>query len=160
MKILDVLTVAGLLEEDPESYHRRWASAEEEQEYGRYEQYLSRCLHYFAWRHPGSDLRLIATAAILVTNFATGRNETFGQDRDPLFRKVEWWLLWFAAGHQIPKEDTAPPLRMARPGEPIPPGGDPAAFTKAAVAVLEALVWAGEGEAAKLATEFLSRSSS
>jgi hypothetical protein len=116
----------------------------------------SLALHYFTTRHPEADALQICTAAQVLTSNAVGLFGGYPVDEYPLYDQAEAWLLSLAGG--VPPAPggvmaLTPPYDDA--GQAIVPGGDVAAFTRAMVPIIEALVFTSEASARTLAEAFL-----
>jgi hypothetical protein len=119
-------------------------------------QLLSLALHYFTTRHPEADDLQVCTAAQVLVSHAVMFLSGYPVEEDPRYEQAEAWLLSLAGGvPPAPGEIVAltPPYDDA--GRAILPGSDLAAFTRAMVGVIEALVFTSEASARTLAEAFL-----
>lgn len=119
-------------------------------------QLLSLALHYFTVRHPEADDLQVCTAAQVLVSHAVMFVGGYPVEEDPRYEQAEAWLLSLAGG--VPPApggvmSLTPPYDDA--GHPLLPGGDIAAFTRAMVGVIEALVFTSEAIARTLAEQFL-----
>jgi hypothetical protein len=116
------------------------------------EQLLALALHYFTTRHPDADALQICTAAQVLTSNAVGLFGGYPVEEDPRYEQAEAWLLSLAGGTPpAPGEIMALTPPYDANGIAMVPGGDLAAFTRAMVGIIEALVFTSEAQARTLA---------
>ncbi len=113
-------------------------------------QVRSLTVHYVTVRHPAAELPRYEALAQVLASQACPRGPHGHLDGEPLVQQALLWL-WVLAGGPSPPEnpdsETSIPL----------PGGDPVAFTAASLALLDALLFAGETVAEQVASDFLRR---
>lgn len=113
-------------------------------------QVRSLTLHYATVRHPEAEVQRYEILAQTLASQVCPRGPHGHLEAGPLVQQALLWL-WALAGGPSPAEN---------PDDPTPfplPGGDPVAFTTTSLALLEALLFAGEMSAQQIATAFLQR---
>jgi hypothetical protein len=115
-------------------------------------QLLALALHAFTVRHPEADDLQVCTAAQVLVSHAVGLLGGSPVNEYPLYEQAEAWLLSLAGGTPpAPGEIMALTPPYDANGDAIVPGGDMAAFTRAMVGIIEALVVTSEAQARTLA---------
>jgi hypothetical protein len=121
-----------------------------------WDQLMPLALHYFTTRHPAADTPTIATAAQVLLAWTCEVHGDALVEADARYARAEAWLLAFAGGQPNGPYEGMPRTPYTNDaGEVVLPGGDKEAFTRAAVAMVEALLCAGETQAQSLAVRFL-----
>lgn len=154
-QILDVAALLQQLNIAPEAVHDTieaggwsgcvWPGHPEWDEHEACIQIRSLALHYFTARHPTAAPQRYETVAQILASQGCPQDGVAHLDTDPLVDQALLWL-WALAGGPAPQDITA---RIALPGS------DPAAFTMAALATLEALLFTGNTAAQQVAITFL-----
>lgn len=121
---------------------------------------ISLGLHYFTARHPGADQTLICVAAQLIHEGCTGWVGGYPVDERPEWERPHAWLLAFAGGQPAPPGEImalSPPIEeQASHGYMIARvPGDRAAFTEAAIRMVDAIVFGSEDDARRIIDEYL-----
>lgn len=121
-------------------------------------QLLALGIHWFTTRYPeASDLELCVAAQVLVSH-AVSFVGGYPVEDGALYQQAEAVLLTFAGGQANMFDvgwHVTPP--MSPEGVVLVPGGDRAAFTRAAVRVIEACVFVGESAAHALVGTYLTQ---
>jgi hypothetical protein len=119
-------------------------------------QIRSLALHYFTVRYPAAEAQRYDTAAQLLASQVCPQGGATHLSAEPLVDQALLWL-WTLAGGPVPpnapRNDAPPPRSTA--GQLRLPGGNAVAFTTAALALWEALLFTGETAARQVAETFL-----
>lgn len=119
-------------------------------------QIRSLALHHFTQRHPTAGAQRYEAAAQFLASQGCPQNGDTHLDTDPLVPQAILWLWALAGGLPAPDApDQASPSPQQVPASLQCPGGDPVAFTAAALDLIEALFFTGESAAQHVATAFL-----
>lgn len=166
MHYFDRATIDCILSADPASIERtltkdRWGELhgpahEEWALYDESTQILCRAVHYWRQRHPEALADAIGIASTMIVIHTTGMDAGFGQDQDPRYEEALAWISAFAGGQPpAPGEmfGLTPPLDAA--GRPMLPGGDAASWTRAAIEVLDRLLFRSRAEARVVIEDYL-----
>lgn len=119
-------------------------------------QIRSLALHYLATRYPTAEPHRHDIAAQLLASQVCPQGGDAHLNVEPLVDQALLWLWALAGGPAAPhaRGDGVPPPRDTA-GRMRLPGGDPVAFTAAALAMLEALLFTGDTAAQQVAEAFL-----
>ncbi|MGE3536925.1 MAG: hypothetical protein AB7N91_05725 [Candidatus Tectimicrobiota bacterium] len=118
-------------------------------------QVRSLAIHHLTVRHPEAEPQRHALTAQILASQACPQGGIGHLDADPLVDQAFLWL-WILAGGPTPEVVHQVPSRPPRTEDLPPlPGGDPVAFTRVALAMLEALVYTDEHAARQIASTFL-----
>lgn len=119
-------------------------------------QIRSLAAHYFTVRYPATEARRRDTASQLLASQVCPQGGDTHLAVEPLVEQGLLWLWVLAGGPAAPHAGGAglhpPPNTASRMRLP---GGDPTAFTAAALAMLEALLFTGDTAAQQVAAAFL-----
>jgi hypothetical protein len=119
-------------------------------------QIRSLALHYFTVRHPAADAHRHDLAAQLLASQACPQGGDMHLEVEPLVHKAILWVWAFAGGLAFPDASRSALPPSSHAADPVPlPGGDPVAFTAAALTMLEALLFTGDEAAQQIAETFL-----
>ncbi len=120
-------------------------------------QVRSLALHYFTVRHPTTEVHRYETVAQILASQACPQGGAGHLEAGSVHQGLLW--LWALAGGPSPSEIAGSAVSLTQPSaRALPlPGGDPIAFTTTSLALLEALLFTGEGAAQQVATTFLRR---
>jgi len=119
-------------------------------------QVRSLALHYFTVRYPAAETHRPEIAAQLLASQACPRDGAAHLDAGPFVDQAVLWLWAMAGGPAAPHAlGDGVPLPHDTAGRPRLPGNDPVAFTAAALAMLEALLFTGDTAAQQVAETFL-----
>ena len=164
-QILETATLLRLLDAAPEAVHQTiemgqwtgcvWPGHPEWEAHEACIQIRSLALHYFTVRHPAEEAHRYEIAAQLLASQACPQGGDQHLDVEPRVQEALLWLWALAGGPAVPDTPRVvmPPFQDTTP---VPlPGGDPMAFTEAALAMLEALLFPGHEAAQQIATTFL-----
>jgi hypothetical protein len=164
-QILEAPTLLRLLDAAPEAVRHTietggwagclWPGHAEWEMHEACVQIRSLALHYFTVRHPAASTQRCDTAAQLLGSQACPQGGETHLSAEPLVDQALLWLWALAGGPAAPNahaDDESPPHSG---GQIRLPGGDAAAFTAAALALLEALLFAGDTAAVEVAEAFL-----
>jgi hypothetical protein len=165
-QILEATTLVRLMDAAPEAVHSTieaggwagclWPGHPEWEMHEACVQIRSLAVHYFTVRHPAAEAHRLDTAAQLLASQACPQGGATHLEVEPLVDQALLWLWAMAGGPAAPHaprdgvpllHDTAGRIRL--------PGGNPVAFTTAALAMLEALVFTGGTAARQVAEVFL-----
>jgi hypothetical protein len=164
-QILKVTTLLRLLDAAPEAVRHTietggwagclWPGHTEWEMHEACVQIRSLALHYFTVRHPAAAAQRRDTAAQILGSQACPQGGETHLSAEPLVDQALLWLWALAGGPAAPNthgDSVSPP----HSGDHIRlPGGDAAAFTAAALALLEALLFVGDTAAQQVAEAFL-----
>ena len=117
-------------------------------------QIRSLALHYFTVRYPAAEARRRDIAAQLLASQACPQGGDTHLNVEPLVDYALLWLWALAGGPVAPSGDGLPPSPDTA-GRVRLPGDDPVAFTVAALALVEALLFTGDAAAQQIAAAFL-----
>ncbi|MBI3329775.1 MAG: hypothetical protein HYZ81_24095 [Nitrospinae bacterium] len=119
-------------------------------------QVRSLALHHFTVRYPAAEAHRRDTAAQLLASQVCPQGGDAHLNIEPLVDQALLWLWAMAGGPAAPhaRGDDMPPPHNAAAQIRLP-GGDPTAFTTAALAMVEALLFAGDTAARQVAEAFL-----
>jgi hypothetical protein len=119
-------------------------------------QVRSLALHYFTVHYPAATPHHRDAAAQILASQVCPHGGDTHLAVEPLVDHALLWLWALAGGPVDPSVggDSAPPFHVATVRIRLP-GGDPAAFTTAALEMLEALLFAGDMAAQQVASAFL-----
>ncbi len=159
-QVLDTATLLRLLDAAPEAVFHTietggwsgcvWPGHPEWELHEACAQIRALALHYVTVRHPAADRQHGETIAQILASQACPQGGAAHLEAEPRVHQAMLWL-WAVAGGPSASELS----NRVRPA-PIP-GGDPAAFTTASLALLETLIFTGEGGAQEVAMTFLQR---
>ena len=164
-QILEATTLLRLLDAAPEAVRHTietggwagclWPGHAEWEMHEACVQIRSLALHYFTVHHPAAAAHRRDTAAQLLGSQACPQGGETHLSAEPLVDQALLWLWALAGGPTTPNaggDGVSPPHTS---GQIRLPGGDAAAFTAAALALLEALLFAGDTAAQQVAEAFL-----
>jgi len=165
-QILEAATLLRLLDAAPEAVRATietgewtgclWPGHSEWEIHEACVQVRSLALHYLTVRHPAAAAHRRDTAAQLLASQVCPQGGEAHLNAEPLVDQALLWMWALAGGPAAPHprgadgpapHDTASQVRL--------PGGDPAAFTAAVLAMLEALLFTGDTAARQVAESFL-----
>jgi hypothetical protein len=165
-QILEAATLLRLLDAAPEAVRASietgewtgclWPGHPEWEIHEACVQVRSLALHYLTLRHPAAAAHRRDTAAQLLASQVCPQGGDAHLPPEPLVDQALLWIWALAGGPAAPQaggdalsapHDTEGRLRL--------PGGDPSAFTAAALAMLEALLFTGDTVAQQIAESFL-----
>jgi hypothetical protein len=165
-QILDAATLLRLLDAAPSAVRSTietggwpgclWPGHPEWEIHEACVQVRSLALHYLAMRHPAAEAHCLDTAAQVLASQVCPQGGDAHLNVEPLVDQALLWMCALAGGPVAPiarRDDVPPPhdtMRRMRL-----PGGDPVAFTTAALAMLEALLFTGDTAARQVAEDFL-----
>lgn len=165
-QILDTTTLLQLMDAAPEAVLHTietggwsgcvWPGHPEWDAHETCIQIRSLALHYFTVRHPTAEPQRYETAAQILASQGCPQDGTAHLDAEPPVHQAVLWL-WALAGG-LPSPHTSGGTTHPLPDAAAPvqlPGGDPGAFTAAALDLLEALFFTGEAAAQQVAITFL-----
>jgi hypothetical protein len=165
-QILETATLLRLLDADPEAVYSTieaggwtgclWPGHPEWALHEACVQIRSLAIHYFTQRYPAAEASRHDTAAQLLASHACPQGGVTHLAAEPLVDYAFLWLWALAGGPAAPNTDGAgvpPPAATMAPQRL--PGGDPAVFTEAALALWEALLFRGDAAARQVADAFL-----
>ena len=119
-------------------------------------QIRSLALHYFTERYPAAAAQRHDTASQLLASQACPQGGTAHLEADPFVAQALLWLWALAGGPAAPHAHVEGGFPPQEPPGQIPlPGGDSGAFTAAALAMWEALLFTGVTAAQQVADAFL-----
>lgn len=119
-------------------------------------QIRSLALHYFTGRYPAAAAHRHDTAAQLLASQVCPQGGDAHLEAEPLVDQALLWLWALAGGPAAPHARAEGGfLPQEPPGQIRLPGGDPEAFTAAALAMWEALLFTGVTAAHQVADAFL-----
>ena len=165
-QILEAATLGRLLDAAPEAVHNTietgewtgclWPGHAEWEIHEACVQIRSLALHYFTGRYPTAEAHRLDTAAQLLASQACPQGGDSHLAVEPLVDQGLLWLWALAGGPAAPnaRGDGVPPPHDTA-GRRRLPGGDPVAFTAAALAMVEALLFTGDTAAQQVAEAFL-----
>ena len=165
-QILEAATLVRLLDAAPEAVRSTietgewagclWPGHPEWEMHEACIQIRSLALHYFTVRYPAAEAHRRDTAAQLLASQACPQGGDAHLNVEPLVDHALLWLWALAGGPVAPntRGDGMPPPHDAA-GRVRLPGGDPVAFTAAALALVEVLLFTGDTAAQQLAEAFL-----
>lgn len=122
------------------------------------ERLISLGLHCFTQTYPGAESTLYAIPAQILHYAATGWSSGYPVEDDPRYERAQAWLLAFAGGQPAPPGEMlaiSPPMERET-GRCLVPG-DRAEFTRAALKMIEALLFVDEATARRVITEYLAQ---
>ena len=164
-QILETATLLRLLDAAPEAVHHTietgqwtgcvWPGHPEWEAHEACVQIRSLALHYFTVRHPAVETQRYEIAAQLLASQACPQGGDQHLDVEPRVQEALLWLWALAGGPAVPDTPrvVTPPFPETAP---VPlPGGNASAFTAAALAMLEALLFTGHEAAHRAAATFL-----
>ena len=165
-QILEAATLVRLLDAAPEAVRSTietgewtgclWPGHPEWEIHEACIQIRSLALHYFTVRYPAAEAHRRDTAAQLLASQTCPQGGDTHLNVEPLVDQALLWLWALAGGLVAPNahgDDRPPPHDTAGRGRL--PGGDPVAFTTAALALVEALLFTGDTAAQQVAAAFL-----
>jgi hypothetical protein len=119
-------------------------------------QVRSLALHYFTGQYPAAEPHRLDTAAQLLASQVCPQGGDAHLAVEPLVDQGLLWMWALAGGPAAPNAggDAVPPPHDPT-GRMRLPGGDPAAFTAVALALVEALLFTGDTAARQVADAFL-----
>jgi hypothetical protein len=165
-QILEAATLLRLLDAAPEAVRSTievggwpgclWPSHPEWEIHEACVQIRSLALHYFTIRHSAAEAHRRDTAAQLLASQVCPQGGDAHLNAEPLVDQALLWMWALAGGPVAPngREDDVPPPHDTA-GRMRLPSGDPVAFTTAALAMLEALLFTGDMAARQVAEAFL-----
>ena len=165
-QILEAATLMRLLDAAPEAVRDTieagawtgclWPGHPEWEMHEACVQIRSLALHYFTVRHPAAEAHRHEIAAQLLASQVCPQGGDTHLAVEPLVDQTLLWLWALAGGPAAPntRGDSVPPPPDTA-GRLRLPGGDPAAFTAAAVALVEALLFPEDTPARQVAETFL-----
>jgi hypothetical protein len=164
-QILEATTLLRLLDAAPEAVHHTiesggwagclWPGHTEWEMHEACVQVRSLALHYFTLRYPVASAQRHDVAAQLLGSQVCPQGGEAHLSAEPLVDKALLWLWALAGGPAAPTAGAERVLPAHPTGQLRLPGGDAAAFTAAALALLEALIFAGDTAAQQVAAAFL-----
>ena len=166
LQLLDATTLLQLLDAASEAVRQTivtggwsgcvWPGHPEWDDHETFIQIRSLALHYCTVRYPAADVRQLEMAAQLLASQSCVLVGDSPLEEEPLYQQALLWLWALAGGISAPG---SPGFILALPPEnsdrPRLPGGDPVAFTAAALSMLEALMFTGDTAAQQVAVTFL-----
>jgi hypothetical protein len=119
-------------------------------------QVRSLALHYLTVHYPAAAAHHRDTAAQILASQVCPQGGDTHLAVEPLIDHALLWLWALAGGPAVPsaRGDNQPPFHIT-PVHIRLPGGDPVAFTTAALEMLEALLFTGDAAAQQVASAFL-----
>lgn len=165
-QILEAATLLRLLDAAPEAVRATietgawtgciWPGHPEWEIHEACVQVRSLALHYVTERYAAAEAHCRDTAAQLLASQVCPQGGDAHLSAEPLVDKALLWLWALAGGPAAPSAggDDVPP-RPGTAGRVRLPGGDPTAFTTAALAMWEALLMVGDTAARQVADTFL-----
>jgi hypothetical protein len=165
-QILEAATLLRLLDAAPETVRATietgewtgciWPGHPEWEVHEACVQVRSLALHYLTVRYPTAEAQRRDTAAQLLASQVCPQGGDAHLSAEPLVDQALLWLWALAGGPAAPSAsgDDMPP-RHGTGGRLRLPGGDPIAFTTAALAMWEALLLTGDAAARQVAETFL-----
>jgi hypothetical protein len=117
-------------------------------------QVRSLALHYFTVRYPTAEPQRLETVAQLLGSQVCPQDGAAHLGAEPLIDQALLWLWALGGGPAAPQAREAG-THPHPAGHVRLPGGDPAAFTAAALTMLEALLFTGDTAARQVADAFL-----
>jgi hypothetical protein len=120
-------------------------------------QVRSLALHYFTVRYPVAETHRHEVAAQLLASQVCPHDGAAHLDAEPLVDQTLLWLWALSGGLAAPQAGSVGgvPLPHDTAGHIRLPSGDPVAFTAAALALVEALLFTGDTAARQVAEAFL-----
>jgi hypothetical protein len=165
-QILEAATLMRLLDAAPEAVRATietgewtgclWPGHAEWEMHEACVQIRSLAAHYFTVRYPAAEAHRRDAAAQLLASQVCPQGGDAHLAVEPLVDQTLLWLWALAGGPAAPNArgaEVPPPQDSA--GRVRLPGGDPAAFTAAALGLVEALVFTGDSAAQQVAEAFL-----
>ena len=165
-QILEAATLVRLLDAAPEAVRSTietgawtgclWPGHPEWEMHEACVQIRSLALHYFTVRYPAAEAHRRDTAAQLLASQVCPQGGDTHLAVEPLVDQALLWLWALGGGPAAPnahRDDVPPPHDTA--DRVRLPGGDPVAFTTAALALVEALLFMGDTAARQVAEDFL-----
>lgn len=165
-QILEAATLMRLLDAAPEAIRATietgewtgclWPGHSEWEMHEACVQVRSLAVHYFTVHYPATEPHRRDTAAQLLASQICPQGGDTHLAVEPLVDQALLWLWALAGGPAAPNahgNNVPPPQTTA--GRTRIPGGDPVAFTTAALEMLEALLFAGDTAAQQIAEAFL-----
>lgn len=166
-QLLETATLIRLLDASPEAVRNTietggwtgclWPGHPEWEMHEACIQVRSLALHYFTVRYPIAETQRYDIAAQLLASQVCPQDGAAHLEVEPLVDQTLLWLWALAGGLATPQEcgvDRVPlPHHTVRRGRL--PGDDPVAFTAAALALVEALLFTGDMAACQVADTFL-----
>lgn len=166
MHLLDVPTLFHLLDADTRAVQHTimvdgwsgglWPDHPEWNDHADDTRVFSLAVHYFSVRHPPVDRPRVAAAAQLLASHASACAESHLVEEDPIYQQAQMWL-WAMVGAIPGLPGSGVMLAPVRDDaqQVCVPGGDVVAFTHAAVAMIEALIFPGVDVAQNIVEGFL-----
>jgi hypothetical protein len=165
-QILEAATLRRLLDAAPEAVRGTvesgewtgclWPGHAEWEMHEACVQIRSLAAHYFTVRYPTAEARRRDAAAQILASQVCPQGGDTHLAVEPLVDQALLWLWALAGGPVAPSaRGEAVPPGPASAGRVRLPGGDPDAFTAAALALVEALVFTGDAAAQQVAATFL-----
>jgi hypothetical protein len=165
-QILEAAALVRLLDAAPEAVHCTietgewtgclWPGHPEWEMHEACVQIRSLALHYFTVRYPAAEPHRYDIAAQLLASQGCPQGGTAHLEVEPLVDHALLWLWALAGGPAAPGARGADVSPAHAPAGRIRlPGGDPVAFTAAALAIVEALLFTGDTAAKQVAEAFL-----
>ena len=165
-QILEAATLLRLLNAAPQAVHDTietgewsgciWPGHPEWEIHEACVQVRSLAVHYFTVRYPAAEAHRRDTAAQLLASQVCPQGGDAHLSVEPLVDQALLWMWALAGGPAAPHAggDSVPPPHDTPPSLRLP-SGDPVAFTIAALAMLEALLFTGDTAARQVAEAFL-----
>jgi len=165
-QVLEVATLLRLLDAAPEAVRATietgewtgciWPGHSEWEIHEACVQVRSLALHHLTVRYPAAEAHRRDTAAQLLASQVCPQGGDAHLSEEPLVDQALLWLWTLAEGPAVPSAsgDAMPP-RHGTGGRMRLSGGDPVAFTTAALAMWEALLLTGDTAARQVAETFL-----
>lgn len=165
-QLLEATTLVRLLDATPEAVRDTietggwtgclWPGHPEWEMHEACVQIRSLALHYFTRRYPTAAAHRHDTAAQLLASQVCPQGGDTHLAVEPLVDQALLWLWVLAGGPAAPnaRGESVPPPHDGASRMRLP-GGDPGAFTMAALALVEALLFTGDTAAQQVAEAFL-----
>jgi hypothetical protein len=166
LQIVQATTLLQLLNATPEAVRRTietgewtgciWPGHAEWEMHEACVQVRSLALHYFTVHYPAATAHHRDSAAQILASQVCPQGGDTHLAVEPLVDQALLWLWALAGGPAAPsaRGDSAPPFGTSTVHIRLP-GGDPVAFTTAALEMLEALFFTGDTAAQQVASAFL-----
>jgi hypothetical protein len=166
LQIVQATTLLQLLNATPEAVRRTietgewtgciWPGHAEWEMHEACVQVRSLALHYFTVHYPAATAHHRDSAAQILASQVCPQGGDTHLAVEPLVDQALLWLWALAGGPAAPsaRGDSAPPFGTSTVRIRLP-GGDPVAFTTAALEMLEALFFTGDTAAQQVASAFL-----
>jgi hypothetical protein len=166
-QILEAATLVRLLDASPEAVRNTietgewagclWPGHPEWEMHEACVQVRSLALHYFTVRYPVAEIHRHDIAAQLLASQVCSHDGVAHLEAEPLVDQTLLWLWALAGGPAAPQARGADdvPLPHDTIDRMLLPSGDPVAFTAAALAMVEALLFTGDTAARQVADAFL-----